>query len=187
MAHVLILHHAQGLTDGLRAFAETLRAAGHEVTTPDLYDGTTFPTVDLGVAHAKTVGFQTLLDRGVAAADGLPDGLVTIGFSLGVMAAQSLAQQRPGVRGCVLMHGAMPIQEFGGAWPDGVAAQVHICRDDPWEDLTEIRTATDQMGADLLVYDGNVHLFLDPSVPDHRPELAKLATERILAFLTTLG
>lgn len=187
MSHILFLHHAQGLTDGLRAFADDLRAAGHEVTTPDLYDGRTFPTVGEGVEHAKSIGFRALLDAGVAAADGLPDDLVTIGFSLGCMPAQALAQQRPGVRGCVLLHGAASIEEFGGSWPDGVAAQVHIAQDDPWEDLGYIRGAAGEMEAELFVYDGDGHLFLDASVPDYRPEAAHLARERIISFLSRLG
>lgn len=34
MTDVILLHHAQGLTDGVRAFAGQLRAAGHHVTVP---------------------------------------------------------------------------------------------------------------------------------------------------------
>lgn len=30
MAHVVVFHHAQGLSDGTRAFADHLRADGHE-------------------------------------------------------------------------------------------------------------------------------------------------------------
>lgn len=187
MAHVLLFHHAQGLTTGLRSFADELRAAGHEVTTPDLYDGATFPTVDDGVAHAKSIGFQELLDAGIAAAADLPDGLVYAGFSLGCMPAQALSQQRPGARGCLLFHGAASPEEFGGAWPDGVPAQVHIAKDDPWEDLDYIRGAAEEMDAELCVYDGDAHLFVDSSVPDHDPASAALATERTLAFLAALG
>jgi len=56
MAEVLLFHHAQGLTPGVKAFADELRSAGHTVHTPDLYDGKTFDTVDEGVAHAREVG-----------------------------------------------------------------------------------------------------------------------------------
>src|SRR5260221_13812178 len=42
MAEVLLFHHAQGLTHGVRAFAEDLSAAGHTLHTPDLFDGRTF-------------------------------------------------------------------------------------------------------------------------------------------------
>src|SRR5205085_12235343 len=99
MAEVLLFHHAQGLTPGVRAFADELRAAGHVVHTPDLYEGKTFDTVDEGVAHAREVGFGTILERGVAAAEDLPAELVYAGFSLGGMPAQMLAQTRPGTRG----------------------------------------------------------------------------------------
>jgi dienelactone hydrolase len=99
MAEVLLFHHAQGQTAGFRAFADQLRRAGHVVHTPDLFDGKTFGSIDEGVGYAKQAGFGTLLERGVQAADGLPDGLVYAGFSLGVMRAQSLAQNRPGAKG----------------------------------------------------------------------------------------
>jgi hypothetical protein len=35
MAEVVLFHHAQGLTPGVVAFAEDLRAAGHTVHTAD--------------------------------------------------------------------------------------------------------------------------------------------------------
>lgn len=187
MSHVLLFHHAQGLTAGLLAFADELRAAGHEVTTPDLYDGRTFPTVDEGVDHARSIGFRQILEAGMAAADDLPDDLVYAGFSLGCMPAQALAQQRPGAKGCLLLHGAAPLDEFGGPWPEGLPAQVHVMRDDPWEDLEFIRGAAEEMAAELFVYEGETHLFLDRSVPDFEPEAARLATARVLAFLTDLG
>lgn len=61
MAEVLLFHHAQGLTEGVRAFAEQLRSAGHVVHTPDLYDGRTFDSLDAGVGHARELGFGQLL------------------------------------------------------------------------------------------------------------------------------
>ena len=33
MTDIVLLHHAQGLTPGVHAFADELRAAGHQVTT----------------------------------------------------------------------------------------------------------------------------------------------------------
>ena len=76
MAEVLLFHHAQGQTPGFLAFADELRAAGHTVHTPDLYDGKTFATVDEGVAHAKEVGFDTILERGRLAGEELPNEMV---------------------------------------------------------------------------------------------------------------
>ena len=98
MAEVLLFHHAQGLTPGVREFAETLRSAGHVVHTPDLYDGHVYDDLDAGLGYLREVGFGTIMERGEAAAEGLPDELVYVGFSLGVMPAQKLTQTRPGAR-----------------------------------------------------------------------------------------
>lgn len=186
MAEVLLFHHAQGLTPGVRAFADELRQAGHTVHTPDLYDGATFETVDEGVAHARELGLGNLVDRGVAAADGLPDELVYAGFSLGGMPAQKLAQTRAGSQGALLYHAALPPTEFGSGWPEGVPLQIHFMEDDPWaeEDLPaarEIAATTD--GAELFLYPGDRHLFADSSLPDYDAEAAGLLKQRTLTFL----
>src|SRR5256885_10686353 len=102
MAEILLFHHAQGLTAGVRKFAEDLRAAGHKVHTPDLYDGKTFAILDDGVANARRIGFETLQDQSREVAEGLPAGLVYGGFSLGAGPAQMLAQTRPGAKGALL-------------------------------------------------------------------------------------
>jgi dienelactone hydrolase len=83
MAEVLLFHHAQGLTPGVIAFADDLRAAGHTVHTPDLFEGRTFPSIDEGMAFVKESGFDDILERSVRLADDLPDELVYAGFSLG--------------------------------------------------------------------------------------------------------
>src|SRR3712207_3282135 len=112
MAEVVLFHHAQGLTDGVVAFADDLRADGHVVHTPDLYEGNTFTELDDGIAYAREVGFDAVRDRGRDAAAALPDEVVYAGFSLGAMPAQMLAQTRPGARGAVLMHAAIPVSAF---------------------------------------------------------------------------
>ena len=64
MAAILLFHLAQGLTAGVRAFADDLRAAGHDVNTPDLYDGNTFDDAELFVYPG---------DRHLFADSSLPD------------------------------------------------------------------------------------------------------------------
>src|SRR6266536_6637044 len=125
MAEILLFHHAQGQTDGFLAFADELRAAGHGVHAPDLYDGKTFADITEGVGYAKQVGFGAIIERGVAAAEGLPAELVYAGFSLGVLPAQMLGQTRPGAKGVLLYHACMPTSEFEAPWPDGVPVQIH--------------------------------------------------------------
>ena len=72
MTEVLLFHHVLGLTPGVRAFAETLRAAGHTVHTPDLFDGHTFDSIDEGMAHVRSLGFGTVIEAGARAAEPLP-------------------------------------------------------------------------------------------------------------------
>ena len=88
MAEVLLFHHALGQTEGLAAFADELRAAGHTVHTPDLFEGRTFGSIAEGVGYAQEVGFDEIIARGERAASELPEELVYAGFSLGVVTAQ---------------------------------------------------------------------------------------------------
>ena len=189
MAEVLLFHHAQGKTPGFLAFADELRAAGHTVHTPDLYEGKTFATLDEGVGYAKQVGFDTILDRARLAAEGLPDELVYAGFSLGVMGAQLLAQTRPGAKGALFFSAALPASEFGGSWPSGAPLQIHMMEADEWatEDLPAARELVETIeGAELYLYPGDRHLFADSSLPDYDEAAAKLLTERVLRFLDTI-
>jgi len=187
MAEVLLFHHAHGLTAGVLAFADELRAAGHVVHTPDLYDGQTFDDLEAGIGYAREVGFGTVLERGVGAADGLPDELVYVGMSLGAMPAQKLAQTRPGAKGAVLLHAAIPASEFGDAWPPGVPLQIHLMEEDEFAlegDLDAARELDETVeSAELFLYPGDRHLFTDSSLPAFDEGAAKLVEQRVLAFL----
>src|SRR5947207_2963114 len=134
MAEILLFHHALGKTPGSLAVADDLRADGHVVHTPDLYDGNTFDDLNDGVGYARQVGFGTIAERGQLAAEALPDELVYAGFSLGVMPAQMLAQTRPGAKGALLFSAAFPASEFAGSWPQGVPLQIHMMENDEWVD-----------------------------------------------------
>jgi dienelactone hydrolase len=189
MAEVLLFHHAQGRTPGFLAFADDLRRGGHIVHTPDLYDGHTFATLDEGLAYARKVGFENLLERGVRAADELPADLVYAGFSLGVLAAQKLAQTRPGARGALLFESCVPVSEFGPAWPAGVPVQIHGMAADPFfAGEGDIDAARELVGsaddAQLFVYPGDQHLFADSSLPAYDAEAAALLKQRALDFLS---
>jgi dienelactone hydrolase len=190
MADVLLFHHAQGQTEGFLAFADELRAAGHAVHAPDLYDGKTFADLDDGVGYAKEVGFDVILQRGADAAEGLPAELVYAGFSLGVMPAQMLTQTRPGAQGALLLSGCLPTSEFDSPWPDGVPVQIHGMEADEWfeEDLVAARELVDEAeNGELFLYPGDGHLFADSSLGDFDQKAAALLKQRTLAFLEAVG
>ncbi|MEL7975839.1 dienelactone hydrolase family protein [Isoptericola sp. F-RaC21] len=189
MAEIILFHHSQGLTPGIRAFADELAASGHVVHVPDLFDGRTFDDVETGVAHAQELGFDTVLARGAAAADDLPADLVYAGFSMGVMPAQRLAQTRPGAVGALFLDACLPVEEFG-AWPEGLPVQIHGGLDDEWfaEDLESARALADSTPtAELFLYSGTAHLFADSSLSGHDAQAAGLVLQRALAFLGALG
>lgn len=189
MADVLLYHHIQGLTDGVRVFADELRESGHTVHAPDLFDGRTFGSLEEGFAFVREQGFDTIRGRGTAVADELGPGLVYAGFSFGVMIAQQLAQTRPGARGALLMYSCIPVSEFGEAWPEGVPVQVHGKEGDEFfeEDLPAARElVASTPEAELFIYPGDQHLFGDSSLDAYDPEASALLMQRVRAFLATI-
>ncbi|MEV4950218.1 dienelactone hydrolase family protein [Streptomyces sp. NPDC053755] len=188
MAEVLLFHHAQGLTEGVRAFAEELRRAGHGVRVPDMYDGRTFDTLEAGVGYAQEIGFGEIVARGVRAAEGTPEGVVYAGFSLGVLPAQQLAQTRAGAAGALLFDACVPVGEFGESWPEGVPVQVHGMDADRFfvaeGDLDAARALVESVvDAELFLYQGDRHLFADSSLPGYDAAATALLVERVLGFL----
>ncbi|MCX4736211.1 dienelactone hydrolase family protein [Streptomyces sp. NBC_01363] len=187
MAEVFLFHHAQGLTPGVITFADALRGEGHTVHTPDLYEGHTFDTLEAGLAYAEKTGFDELLDRGVRAAADSPEELVHIGFSLGVLPAQKLAQTRPGALGAVFVHSCVPSSAFG-AWPSRLPVRIHAMEADRLftdeGDADAARALVDEAAdAELHLYPGDQHLFADNSLPSYDAEAAALLLDRTLAFL----
>jgi dienelactone hydrolase len=188
MAEILLFHHAQGLTAGVISFADALRQAGHTIHTPDLFDGRTFDTLEEGMSYVRERGFGAVIERGVRAAEGLPTELVYAGFSLGVVAAQMLAQTRPGARGALLFYSCVPVSEFGTSWPKAVPAQVHGMDADPIfvgeGDIDAARALVAEADeVELFLYPGDQHYFADSSLPSYDPGATALLLQRVLAFL----
>jgi dienelactone hydrolase len=194
MAEVVLYHHIQGLTEGVRSFADELRRAGHTVHTPDLFDGRTFATMDEAFAVVQEAGdaFDAKAD---GAAHALPEELVYAGISWGVGAAQRLAQTRAGARGALLYEACFPITgEYAfGPWPNDLPVQIHGKGDDEFfaheGDIDAARDLVAKIGpdqAELFVYPGDEHLFIDSSLPTYDGDAAALVTQRTLHFLSVL-
>lgn len=184
MIDVIVFHHAHGLTRGVEQFAERLSGAGHRVMVPDLYDGEHFDDLDDGVEHAQQIGFDTLIDRGAGVAAGTDDPFATVGFSLGVLPAQHLAQTHSRCRAAVLCHAAIPLGTFAEQWPDDVALQLHSCDRDRLGDHPEsVALAAAVAGAEFFSYGSDVHLPADDSLPGYDPAIASAMMERTIDFL----
>jgi dienelactone hydrolase len=189
MASVALFHPVLGIGEGTADAAARLRAAGHDVLVADLFEGCTFDDYAPAMEFVEQeLGHEALLQRAVATVADLPDGFVTMGFSLGCLPAVFLAAQRP-LTGVVMVAGAIPITAFGSPWPDRLAAQTHATLDDPWREQDEIdqtRVAIEAGGGALDVFDypGTGHLFTDPSLRnEYDAASTELLWSRVLAFV----
>jgi dienelactone hydrolase len=189
VADVVLFHSAVGLRPAVERAAEGLRAHGHTVTTPDLYDGETFTDVDEGVAHMQSISWPELLRRATAAVEGLPADLVYMGMSMGAGLAATLAAAREGARGVVLLYGPEVPED---PWPAGVPVQAHHAAQDRWVDpgsetalISAVTTAGGQVS--IHVYPGTGHLLDDDDLPDQfDPVAAPVVWQRVAEFLTAL-
>lgn len=191
MTHVTLFHSGLGLTQHVLDFADVLRADGHEVTTPDLYDGEVFDNFAEGIAKRDAIGIPELSRRAAAAVEILSLDQVYMGFSLGATAAQSLAFTRPGALGAVLMHACLPPAMLGiEAWPGALKAQIHWAEADPWVDAAAVDSLADLAPAgacERFVYPGGAHLFGFDGYEDYDAEAAALMTRRVRGFLAEMA
>lgn len=195
MAEVVLFHHVQGLTDGIRALADQLAAGRHTVHTPDLFDGEQPSTVEDGIALVQRIGDETLDQRVAQTVASLPSDVVYAGISFGGGVAQRLAQTRTGARGALLYEACLPITgEWAvGPWPDGVPVQIHGMDHDPFfaleGDIDAARELVETLGpelAELFVYPGDRHLFTDSSLPSYDADATAQVVQRSHALLDRL-
>jgi dienelactone hydrolase len=187
---IVLFHSVLGLRPGVLRWAERLRAEGHVVHTPDLYDGEVFDTYEAGFAKLEAIGgIAAVMERTHAAAAHLPADVVYAGFSNGGGSAQLLALTRPGARGAVLMHAALPVEAFGAdAWPAGVPVQVHYAEHDPFREQAEVDALAGAVRASGTPYEawdypGDGHLFADPDLAEFDAANAELMFGRVVDFL----
>jgi dienelactone hydrolase len=188
MTEIVLYHHALGLTPGVIEFAETLRHAGHIVHTPDLFEKRVFENIEEGVKHVHEIGFAEILKRGADAIQELPNDLVYVGFSLGVVPAQKLAQTRIGALGAVFLYSCLPLSEFGTSWPEKVPVQIHAMEADPHfvndGDIDSAREFVVKVEkAELFLYPGDQHLFADSSLPSYNADASAILINRVLQYL----
>ncbi|WP_432251980.1 dienelactone hydrolase family protein [Streptomyces sp. HNM1019] len=187
---IVLFHSAYGLRPAVHEAADRLRAAGHEVVVPDLYEGETAETVEDGMVIKERIGRDELLKRAVTAAAPYSDrGLVYAGFSLGGSLAQNLALADDEARGLLLLHGTSDIADDAAA--DDLPVQLHVADPDPFEPhdwLNAWYLRMRRAGADVEVfrYGGAGHIFTDPGLPDYDKEAAEATWRVALGFLAGL-
>ena len=192
MSTIILFHHVLGLTPSVAAFADELRAAGHEVITPDLFEGRTFDDIPTGFAYFQELGDDEYLRRAEAAGSHMEGEVVVGGFSLGVVAAQHLLQTRPGVVGAVLVHAFVDPSYVHGEWPDGVPVHVFGMDEDPFlvgdGDLAAAQ-ACQQLHPEVEIhlYPGKGHLFAETLSDDYDEAAAGVLVRDVVAALDLRG
>jgi len=190
---VVVYHSAYGLRPAIIEFADKLRAAGHLVHTPDLYDGEVFCGRDDAIRKIQEVGFDELLKRAAAAVESLPHDLVYAGFSNGGACAELLAATRPRARGAILIHAPLMVRDLGWtAWPLNVPVQVHFADKDPIRnqaviDALAVKVRLSGSNFEQFDYDAPGRLFADPAFPAYNANAAEFMTRRVQEFLESVG
>lgn len=184
MAEIILFHHAQGLTEGLRRLCERLDAAGHVVHAPDMYSGAVFARLDEGLAFASRIGHDAIEEVARRAARNHPNATTVIGFSLGAFPAQLLAQEWTKIDSLALVAGGLPPHELSGDWRPEVRLCVHAADPDDWIPAGSLETLLHRARSPHVHrYQGIGHMFVDPSSPDYDADAADLFEERLLAWL----
>lgn len=185
MATILLLHSALGLRPAVGDFAARLEVLGHDIVTPDFYDGQVYDRARHGIAHRDRIGPPALLDRVRAATTDLPDDAVLAGFSLGAWLAQRLAFGRPRARALILLHSCEAPTK---PWP-GIHTQLHRYAVDPWVRRSDVAALSAAVAASGAPYEdwvtpGEGHLFTDAGTADWSAEATAATMERIDTFVS---
>ena len=200
---IVLFHSVLGVRQGVTDAADRLRAAGHTVHVPNLYEeGVVFDDYEEASAYVESIGsYAELLKRTRAAVAYLPSDLVYAGFSNGGASAEYLAATRPGAKAALLFSAALPLDmllEIDGnesqPWPPNVPVQVHYTVDDPFRDeqwmLDQFRQTVEASGSRFKFYEyaGDGHLFTDASLSqEYDADAAEQLWTRVFAFLAEIG
>jgi dienelactone hydrolase len=207
MATVIWLHSIYGKRDAIDDEVEWLKAAGHKVHAPDLYQepgeppglhvfdnraAATNHIVSLGrrdeVSGDEVSGDEVLRQR---VKDKTKDVLIVgpavwAGWSMGAGFADELGPER-GATGLLLMS-YVPAEPFDVPVE---MVQIHVAVDDPDINPGDVKKAEREWGVTVERYRGP-HIFADPGpfrdpgLPTHDPDEAERWKNKVLAFLAFL-
>jgi dienelactone hydrolase len=186
MATVILFHSVFGLRPVELGAAEMMRAAGHDVVTPDLYGGVTADTIENGFKLKDDIGWDRICVRAKTALAALPGSTVLVGLSMGAGVVASVWPRRPKTRGVLLLHALGDIPD-GTSW-DGLRVQLHVAEHDTFVPVNE-RMAWEAeaegagMAAEIFVYPGAGHFYTDKCLVDHSASAAGQTWGRVLRFL----
>lgn len=204
---VLVIHEIFGLVDHIRDVTCRLAQAGYVALAPDLYtrEGGAPEGMDLTklrefvgkIADARMVGdLQAGMRYLRTRQDVRGDRIGSVGFCMGGLYSLLLAGRAPDLTAAVVYYGRLVYPEKTEQKPTApmdlvkemrAAIQGHFGGDDqaiPVESVEKFRAALAEHGKthEIYLYEGAPHAFHNDTRPSYRPEAAKLAWSRTLAW-----
>ncbi|RUW49559.1 MAG: dienelactone hydrolase family protein [Mesorhizobium sp.] len=186
MANMILFHSVLGLRRIERDLAERVRASGHAVTLPDLYQGAATDDLDEGFAIKARIGWDAICLKAREALASTPGDAVLAGISMGAGVVAEFWASRPLAAGVLLLHGLATVP--ANTRP-GLPVQLHVADTDPLFPEPDVRAwqeSAEAARADVQVfrYPNSGHYFSDPALPDYNGTAAAQLWSRTLTFLT---
>jgi carboxymethylenebutenolidase len=204
---VIVIHEIFGLTDHIRDVTCRLAQAGYVALAPDLYareggapEGMDFTKLRefVGkIADARMVGdMQAGIRHLRTRSDVRGDRIGSVGFCMGGLYSLLLAGRTPDLTAAVCFYGRLVYPEKTPEKPTApmelvkemkAAIQGHFGGDDqaiPIESVEKFKAALADAGKthEITIYDGAPHAFHNDTRPSYRPDAAKQAWSRTLAW-----
>ncbi len=189
---IIVIHEWWGLNDNIRSMTDQLAGEGYRALAVDLYDGKSATTPDeaqslMRAAMDKSAELTENLKQAYAYLSDRGQRVGTIGWCFGggwsLATALALPDQ---IDATVIYYGRlvtdeaelrklqMPILGFFGAEDNSI----------PVDSVRAFENTLHSLGKDatITIYDGAAHAFANPSGKGYRPEPAKDAWAKTLAF-----
>jgi carboxymethylenebutenolidase len=182
-----------GLNDHVRSLADRFATAGFLTLAPDLYHGKTTKDPDEASRLMNTLDGARAMDDiagAVAALAAHPRGngkVGIVGFCMGGAYSFAAVSAIPELKAAVPFYGIPPAERMDFAKMKAPIL-THVAKHDQWVTVAkaeELKKAIESHGGSvrLEVYDAD-HAFVNDTRPAvYRPEAAKLAWDRSIAFL----
>jgi carboxymethylenebutenolidase len=185
---MIVVQEYWGLVPHIEEVCRRLAAEGFTAVAPDLYRGRLAEEPD----EARKLSMELdrdravedlravvgwLLDRGNASSVG------AVGFCMGGGLVWTLAHTEDRLEAAVVFYGLSEVRGLRRRAP--VLAHYGTADRFPPEQIEELRTnlALEGLPGEVITYEGAPHAFFNDSRGSYRPEAARAAWERTLAFL----
>ena len=189
---ILVIHEWWGLNDNIRTMARRLAGQGYAALAVDLYGGAAASTPDSARTLASSVdpaaARENLRQAHAWLGERGSPRTASLGWCFGGGWSLRTALALPTELDAAVIYYGRTVTDADRLAELQMPVQGHFGAEDgsiPVEEVRAFRAALDSAGVtnEIYVYEGAGHAFTNPSGTGHRPEAARQAWARTLAFL----